>query len=203
MTRLWEGVRCVVKVSHRFCEATSREPSAEPPNGDLTDSFVPSDGRPVDCRAGTRGRWRSTLGKVTDMQTAPMVEPPGSSVPGVIPEPVRVHDDATAARQRGSATPRTGGTIKPVASPSHRNAASATLTKLLGIIRGNKYMVDAYPLAWRGAGAARGVSDDSGLDHHEVAAGQFGVAAEPSVAEPARPAAPADPTTKPVVSGGN
>ena len=42
---------------HRFCEATSRRaPSANSPNGDLTDSFVPSDGRAVTYRAVRRRR---------------------------------------------------------------------------------------------------------------------------------------------------
>ena len=59
------------------------------------------------------------------MQTRPTIEPTASPVPGVIPEPLRVHHDTIAD------------------------------AKLLSAIRGVKYMVDAYPPAWHGAAAVR------------------------------------------------
>jgi hypothetical protein len=62
------------------------------------------------------------LGKVADMQTKPTSEPTGSRVPGVIPEPIRP-----------------------------RNTASSVLGKLVSALRGDKYMVGAYPPEWRGA----------------------------------------------------
>ena len=62
------------------------------------------------------------LGKVADMQTEPTSEPTGSPVPGVIPEPIRP-----------------------------RNPASSALAKLLSALRGDKYMVGAYPPDWGGA----------------------------------------------------
>jgi hypothetical protein len=61
------------------------------------------------------------------MQTKPTSEPTGSLTPGVVPEPIRLHDDAV--------------TFAPAASPRRRNPAS----KLLSALRGDKYMVDAYP----------------------------------------------------------
>jgi hypothetical protein len=73
------------------------------------------------------------LGKVADMQTAPKSEPTGSRVPGVIDEPIRFRDDAV--------------TIDPAASPPRRNPASKLLSKLLSALRGDKYMVGAYPPA--------------------------------------------------------
>jgi hypothetical protein len=59
------------------------------------------------------------------MHTEPTIEPAGSPVPGLIPE----------------------------AAPSlaRRNPASSALAKLLSVIRGDKYMVDAYPPAWHSA----------------------------------------------------
>ena len=56
------------------------------------------------------------------MQTEPTSEPTGSRVPGVIPEPIRP-----------------------------RHPASSVLAKLVSALRGDKYMVGAYPPAWRGA----------------------------------------------------
>ena len=60
-------------------------------------------------------------------------KPTGSPVPGVIPEPVRAHDDAAA----GS---KPSGVTSEVGSP-HRGP----LAKLMSRLRGDKYMVDAYP----------------------------------------------------------
>jgi hypothetical protein len=60
-------------------------------------------------------------------------KPTGSPVPGVIPEPVRVHDDTPAANKRGvtidTAPPR----------------ALNPLAKLLSHLRGDRHMVGAYP----------------------------------------------------------
>ena len=66
------------------------------------------------------------LEKVADMHTEPTSEPTGSRVPGVIPEPIRP-----------------------------RNPASSVLAKLVSALRGDKYMVGAYPPEWRGAARAR------------------------------------------------
>jgi hypothetical protein len=61
-------------------------------------------------------------------------KPTGSPVPGVIPEPMRVHHDTAGANEHD------GVTIDP-APPRKRNP----LAKLLSRLRGDKYMVGAYP----------------------------------------------------------
>jgi hypothetical protein len=118
------------------------------------------------------------------MQTQPTIEPTGSPVPGVIPEPVRVHHDTVAAHERLTATPTASGTTMPASSPGRRNPASIVLAKLLSAIRGDKYMVDANPPAWHGAAAARTGDDVTQPTHDgEVAAGVLsGVASEPDAA---------------------
>jgi hypothetical protein len=70
------------------------------------------------------------------MQPSSTIEPPGSPVPGVVPEPVHVHHDAEA-------TPTTAR--DPTAARDQRNPAAMVLAKLLSGLRGDKYMVDAYP----------------------------------------------------------
>jgi len=64
------------------------------------------------------------------MQTNARIEPPSSAVPGIIPEPVRVDGDAE--------TP-------PAAAPRRPNPKGGLVAKLLSVLRGDKYMADAYP----------------------------------------------------------
>ena len=59
------------------------------------------------------------------MQSNSRVEPPVSPVPGVVPEPVRVDRDAETA-------------------PHRSNPLRIVLAKLLSVLRGDKYMADAY-----------------------------------------------------------
>jgi|SRR5215211_2690464 len=92
-----------------------------------TDSFVPSDGRAVPPKSSPTPSAAIGLWKVADMHANPTSEPTGSPVPGVIPEPIRVREDPV--------------TIDPAPSPRRRNPVS----KLLSALRGDKYMVDAYP----------------------------------------------------------
>jgi hypothetical protein len=61
------------------------------------------------------------------MQPKNTTEPTGSPVPGAIPEPIRFRDDDLA--------------IRPAPSLRRRNPAS----RLLSALRGDKYMVGAYP----------------------------------------------------------
>jgi hypothetical protein len=58
------------------------------------------------------------------MPTTPTIEPPDTPV-------------------------RASGTIKPASRPRRRNPAS----KLMSVLRGDKYMVNAYPPAWRSPAA--------------------------------------------------
>jgi hypothetical protein len=91
------------------------------------------------------------------MHTKATIDPPGSPVPGVMPEPVKLHGGAVP--RRPEAAPPAGDTTEPVSPPGRRNRASVELAKLLGVIRGDKYMVNAYPPAWRSTGGDR-VGDD-------------------------------------------
>jgi hypothetical protein len=86
------------------------------------------------------------------MQTKPRTEPAGSPVPGVIPEPWRVHHDPAGGHER---PPATSGTTVPASSAVRRNPARSLLARLLSAIRGDRYMVDAYPPDWHGGAAAR------------------------------------------------
>jgi hypothetical protein len=61
-------------------------------------------------------------------------KPTGSPVAGVIPEPNRVHHDTTTADEHDDVT-------IDAAPPRQRNP----LAKLLSRLRGDKYMVGAYP----------------------------------------------------------
>jgi hypothetical protein len=88
------------------------------------------------------------------METKPRLEPTGSPVPGVIPEPVRVHHDPAARRERLHARSPTSGTTVPASPSGRRNPARILLAKLLSAIRGDKYMIDAYPPGWHGGTAA-------------------------------------------------
>jgi hypothetical protein len=63
--------------------------------------------------------------KVTDMQPNSAIERPRAPDPGIVPEPV----DAEARPTNG-------------ASPT--NPARKVLAKLLSVLRGDKYMADAY-----------------------------------------------------------
>ena len=73
------------------------------------------------------------------MHTTSPVESHTSPAPGIIPEPSQVHAEAAPSthndgRRAGVATPR----------PTARRAP---LARVLAALRGDKYMVDAYPPA--------------------------------------------------------
>jgi hypothetical protein len=84
------------------------------PHGDLTDSFVPSDGSAVSPKRAVGHRDRSSeLGKVPTMQTNSSIEPPDLG------------------------NPLGGG-----------NRETVPFARLLSVVRGDKYMVNAYEPAW-------------------------------------------------------
>ena len=66
------------------------------------------------------------------MQTKATIEPAGSPVPGVIPDPVRVHHDPAAQRP-----------------PLRRTPASRAWAGMWSALHGDKYMVGAYPPEWQ------------------------------------------------------
>jgi hypothetical protein len=75
-----------------------------------------------------------------------------------------------------NATSEPSGSPAPVLSPApaheadatHQPAARSALVRLLAAIRGDKYMVNAYPPAWRSAADA-GVLSRSHDDHVSAA----------------------------------
>jgi hypothetical protein len=76
--------------------------------------------------------------KAVEMKTTFPTESHTSPAPGIIPEPALVHDQLAASSRRRSR--RAAGTT-PLA------ARRTPLARLLAALRGDKYMVDAYPPA--------------------------------------------------------
>ena len=88
------------------------------------------------------------------METKATMEPSGSPVPGVIPEPTHVHHDGAPAHEGRVPVPTSGAASEPATSRSRRNPVSTVLAKLLSALRGDKYMADAYPPTPRPSAAA-------------------------------------------------
>ena len=63
----------------------------------------------------------SALGKVVEMETKPEMETSESPVPGVIPQPIRVHHDSAAAHEGHHAAARLSTTTEAASSPGRRN----------------------------------------------------------------------------------
>jgi hypothetical protein len=65
-----------------------------------------------------------------------------SPAPGIVPEPALVHEQPTAAagRAAGRAADRAGRL-----PAGHAKPRSILLARLLGVLRGDKHMVVAYP----------------------------------------------------------
>jgi hypothetical protein len=120
--------RC--KVFTAPAKALRADRRGDTPVGVLTESFLSSDERPSSKRAAD-AVLASALGKAAEMATKPTLEPTESPVPGVIPEPSRVQDDSAPAKARATTE----------AVPSRPGLAG----RLLGVLRGDKYMADAYP----------------------------------------------------------
>jgi hypothetical protein len=72
------------------------------------------------------------------MQTNRSIEPPDSADPGVVPWPVDVRETSRPAVPRGES-----------------NGARGPLARLLSVLRGDKYMADAYEPEWSARIAAR------------------------------------------------
>ena len=71
------------------------------------------------------------------MKTTIPIESKPSPAPGIIREPLLVHDE-TAASTRGGSQQADSTTTRP---PARRNPVAW----LLAALRGDRYMVDAYP----------------------------------------------------------
>ncbi len=72
------------------------------------------------------------------MPTTIRTEPHASPVPGVIPEQSFVHDETAGSTPRGGQAAGTTTRLSVRRTP---------LARLLAALRGDKYMVDAYPPA--------------------------------------------------------
>jgi hypothetical protein len=79
------------------------------------------------------------------METRRTIEPGGSPVPGVIPEPLRVHHDSVPAHEGRFATPPPSAAAERASSPQRRNAVTVLLAKLLSAVRRDKQPADAHP----------------------------------------------------------
>ncbi len=64
-------------------------------------------------------------------------QPDRSSAPGIIPQPVEVYDDP--------ATPTAATEQRDDAKPGRRNPVRLAAAKVMSALRGDKYMIDAYP----------------------------------------------------------
>ena len=74
------------------------------------------------------------------MKTTFPMESHSSPAAGIIPEPSLVHDEPAAS-------PRRGGRRAASASTTRLAARRTPLARLLAALRGDKYMLDAYPPA--------------------------------------------------------
>jgi len=66
------------------------------------------------------------------MQTQPTTKPARSPIPGVIPEPVTVHDDTVPAHRHLTMAPAMRGTTRP---SRHHERSDPTGTLFAGILR--------------------------------------------------------------------
>jgi hypothetical protein len=74
------------------------------------------------------------------MKTTFPMESHSSPAPGIIPEPSVVHDEPAALA--GQSSRRGAGS-----ATGRQTARRAPLARVLAALRGDKYMVDAYPPA--------------------------------------------------------
>ena len=77
------------------------------------------------------------------METRRTIELDGSPVPGVIPEPIRVHHDGVPTH-RGSFPAPPPSVATERAAPWRRNPVTVLLAKL-SAVRGDKHPAVAYP----------------------------------------------------------
>jgi hypothetical protein len=90
------------------------------------------------------------------LDTTFAIECNDSPAPGIIPEPVRVHDERAAKPAAD----------RPRRRPSWRGQVSIRLAKLMSTIRGDNYMVDAYPPAWHSNATTQDRDELVGTHHN-------------------------------------
>jgi hypothetical protein len=115
------------------------------------------------------------------------IESNDSPAPGVIPEPVRVHDQPAVPTRRVA---RRAAVRAPKRPPGQRHPVRIILAKVLSVIHGEKYMVGAFPPAGHGDAATRNGDGLFRPNHQGVrpAGVQLVAPPEPSEAERAAPA---------------
>jgi uncharacterized membrane protein YbhN (UPF0104 family) len=102
----------------------------------------------------------------------PANEPAGSAVPGVAPGAGYVRHDTIAAHDRLSGAPAASEMATPAQSPDRRNRGSMLVAELWSVVRGDRYMIDAYPPVWRDPTERRADAEVTREDRdREVAAG--------------------------------
>ena len=72
------------------------------------------------------------------MQTQPTPRPARSPIPGVLPEPVTVHDDTVPAHRRVTVAPATRGTPRPAGRRSRSDPTGTLLARILSMMRNDK-----------------------------------------------------------------
>jgi len=72
------------------------------------------------------------------MQTQPTSKPARSLIPGVLPEPVIVHDDTAAAHQRATVAPTMRGTIRPSRHYALSDPTGTLFAGILSVMRNDK-----------------------------------------------------------------
>jgi hypothetical protein len=90
--------------------------------------------------------------------------------------------------------PTASAPTKRASSTGRRNPASVLLAKLLSVIRGDKYLVGAYPPAWHSATALRDGDDVAREKNESETAAYVQSAAAPDL-NPAKRAEPGQPET--------
>ncbi len=79
------------------------------------------------------------------MQTQPTTKPSRSPIPGVIPEPVTVHDDTVPAHRRVTVAPETRGRIQPAGRRARSDPTGSLLATILGVMRNDKHTAQTSP----------------------------------------------------------
>jgi hypothetical protein len=117
---------------------------------------------PIEGSDATRGDPRSGRSR---LRTTIAIESNDSPAAGIIPEPACVHDQPAAPTRRAGRPPA-GRATKLVSSPGQRNPVRILLAKSMSVIRGDKYMIDAYQPAWPSDPDTRDNDEPGRPNHH-------------------------------------
>jgi len=79
------------------------------------------------------------------MQTQSTIRPARSPIPGIIPEPVTVHDDTVPAHRRVTVAPATRGTPRPAGGCRRSDPTGTLFARILGVMRNDKRTAPTSP----------------------------------------------------------